>query len=194
MKTIAQFLFVLVMYAIGVAFFGAALAPGIFLVIKTARLTASSPLGWRCLALGFSVSAGYFLFGFTLIFLAGSVRTLLRLKLKEGNYPLFSFGAMKWAFVSALYLLINFTFIDFILLTPFASLLLQMLGAKIGKNVQVNSKFVFDASLLEIGDDNFLHDHLRRFIFGVSPSRAQLDAGLAVAKRNQQQNAVVPRL
>jgi acetyltransferase-like isoleucine patch superfamily enzyme len=28
-----------------------------------------------------------------------------------------------------------------------------MLGAKIGKNVQINSKFIFDASLLEIGDN-----------------------------------------
>jgi 2,3,4,5-tetrahydropyridine-2-carboxylate N-succinyltransferase/tetrahydrodipicolinate N-acetyltransferase len=32
-------------------------------------------------------------------------------------------------------------------------LLLRLLGAKLGKNVQINSKFIFDATLLEIGDN-----------------------------------------
>ena len=63
---------------------------------------------------------------------------------------------MQWAFVSSLYLMINFTFIDFILLTPFASILQRLLGAKLGKNVQINSKYVFDASLLEIGDNTVI--------------------------------------
>lgn len=49
--------------------------------------------------------------------------------------------------------MIQYTFIDFILLTPFANLLFRLLGAKLGKNVQFNSKFVFDATLLEIGDN-----------------------------------------
>jgi len=52
--------------------------------------------------------------------------------------------------------MINFTFIYFILLTPFANWRLKMLGAKIGKNVQINSKFIFDASLLEIGDNSVI--------------------------------------
>lgn len=64
-----------------------------------------------------------------------------------------SFEAFKWAFISSLYLMINYTFIDFVLLTPFANLLFRLLGAKLGKNVQFNSKYVYDASLLEIGDN-----------------------------------------
>ena len=49
--------------------------------------------------------------------------------------------------------MIHYTFIDFILLTPFANLLFRMLGARLGRNVQFNSKDVYDASLLEIGDN-----------------------------------------
>ena len=49
--------------------------------------------------------------------------------------------------------MIHYTFIDFVLLTPFSNLLFRLLGAKLGKNVQFNSKYVFDASLLEIGDN-----------------------------------------
>src|SRR4030042_5353348 len=69
---------------------------------------------------------------------------------------MFSAEAAKWALISSLYLMINFTFIYFILLTPFANWLLAMLGAKVGKNVQINSKFIFDATLLTIGDNTVI--------------------------------------
>lgn len=154
--TVAQILFSLLMYCMGTVFFGLALVPGIALVLKVWIATQAINNLIRFFFLGISLAAGYFLFGFSLIFLVGFVRTVLRLRLKEGNYPMFSWGALKWAFISSLYLMINFTFIDFILLTPFANLLLRLLGAKLGKNVQINSKFVFDATLLEIGDNTVI--------------------------------------
>lgn len=151
--TFGQLVFSLLMYCMGTIFFGIALVPGIALALKA--WTVGQGMGYfgRFLLLGVSLAGGYFLFGFSLILLAGFVRTALRLRLKEGNYPIFSWGALKWAFINSLYLMINFTFIDFILLTPFANLLLRLLGAKLGKNVQINSKFIFDATLLEIGDN-----------------------------------------
>lgn len=151
--SLGQLIFSLSMYLIGTVFFGLALIPAVGLVLKAWQAGLGlSPL-WRCSLLGFAVSAGYFLFGFSLILLAGGTRAIFRLRLKEGVYPIFSAGGLKWAFISSLYLLINFTFIDFILLTPFANFLQRLLGAKLGKNVQINSKFVFDATLLEIGDN-----------------------------------------
>lgn len=154
--TIFQTLFSLSMYLMGIIFFGIALTPAVFLLFKIWQLTAEIPLLLKCFLLGLTLAAGYFVFGFTLILLAGSIRILFRLRLKEGNHRIFSYQALKWAFISCLYLLINFTFIDFVLLTPFASILLRMLGAKLGKNVQINSKFVFDATLLEIGDNTVI--------------------------------------
>jgi acetyltransferase-like isoleucine patch superfamily enzyme len=152
-QTAVQLLFSLVMYALAAVFFGVALMPGLALLLKAWNATrASGPL-FRLFCLGTSLAAGFFLFGFTLILLVGGFRTVFRLRLKEGNHPFFSWEAMKWAFISSLYLLINFTFIEFILLTPFANLLFRLLGAKLGKNVQFNSKYVFDATLLEIGDN-----------------------------------------
>lgn len=151
--TIGQLIFALVMYAIGTVYFGLSLIPGIVIVLKAWNAgLLMQPLG-RYALLGFSLAGGYFIFGFSLIILAGSSRLILGLRLKEGNYPIFSRMALQWAFVSSLYLYINFTFIDFILVTPFANLLQRLLGAKLGKNVQINSKFVFDATLLEIGDN-----------------------------------------
>ncbi len=151
--TIVQATFTLLMYLLTSVFFGAALIPGIALFLNVQEATASFSLITKLFCLGVSIGAGYFLFGFSLIFLVGGFRTIFRLRLKEGSHPLLSFEAMKWAFISSLYLMINFTFIDFILLTPFANLLFRLLGAKLGKNVQFNSKYVYDATLLEIGDN-----------------------------------------
>ncbi|MCB9757333.1 MAG: hypothetical protein H6753_02775 [Candidatus Omnitrophica bacterium] len=153
MMTLAQVVFTVFMYGMGALFFGAALVPGLALIMKVWTVTADLSLLPRLFWLGTSIAMGYFIFGLTLIVLVGLFRTGLNLRLKEGVYPLVSFEAFKWAFISSLYLMINYTFIDFVLLTPFANLLFRLLGAKLGKNVQFNSKYVYDASLLEIGDN-----------------------------------------
>jgi acetyltransferase-like isoleucine patch superfamily enzyme len=153
---LGQLTFSLFMYLMGSVFFGAAMVPGLALLFKVWNSTlAYAPLT-RLFLLGFTLAAGYFLFGLTLILLVGLFRSLFRIRLHEGVHALFSMEALKWAFIGSLYLMINYTFIDFILLTPFSNLLFRLLGAKLGKNVQFNSKFVFDASLLEIGDSTVI--------------------------------------
>lgn len=153
LMTASQVVFTLFMYTMGAVFFGLALVPGLAFFLAVTTWASQAPWFWRTFAMGFSLAAMYFIFGFTLILLVGIFRTALGLKLREGHYPLFSREALKWAFVSSLYLMINFTFIDFILLTPFANLLFRLLGAKLGKNVQFNSRHVYDATLIEIGDN-----------------------------------------
>lgn len=153
LMTLGQLLFSVAMYALGIIFFGLALSPAVFIFFKVWELTNGTSLLMRSLVLGFTFGFGYFVFGFGLIVLSGLVRTIFRLRLREGSHKIFSFEALKWAFVSSLYLIINFTFIDFILLTPFANLLQRLLGARLGRNVQINSKFIFDSTLLEIGDN-----------------------------------------
>lgn len=154
--TVFQLVFSLIMYAMGVIYFGIALAPGIFLFFKVWNSTIAVSLLVRCIALGMAAAGGYFLFGFTLIILAGLTRAVFRLRLKEGNYRILSWQALQWAFLGSLYLMIQFTFVDFILLTPFVNFFLKLLGAKLGKNVQINSKFIADATLLEIGDNTVI--------------------------------------
>jgi hypothetical protein len=156
LMTISQLLFAVLMYCIGAVFFGLALVPVIALLFKVWSLTLHITLPARFIFLGISLGAGFFIFGLSLVIIAGLARLLSGLRLKEGNYPIFSWGAVKWAFVSSLYLIVNFTFMDFVLLTPFSNLLLRLLGAKLGRNVQINSKFIFDATLLEIGDNTIV--------------------------------------
>jgi len=154
--TAGQLIFSLLMYVIGTVFFAIALIPGIILVMQTWKVSLDMAGFWKFFIIGSSLAGAYFLFGFSLIATIGITRIIFRLKLKEGDYPIFSLGALNWAICGGLQLMINFTFIDFILLTPFANLLLRLLGAKIGKNVQINSKTISDASLLEIGDNTVI--------------------------------------
>lgn len=151
--TVGQLIFSLLMYAMGTVFFGLALVPALAFIFKMWAFAEGLTVFWKLFVMGMALSAGFIIFGLSLILVIGFTRTLLFLRLKEGNHSIFSWEAMKWAFISTLYLLINFTFMDFVLLTPFANLLLRLLGAKLGKNVQINSKFIFDATLLEIGDN-----------------------------------------
>ena len=151
--TLTQLLFTLFMYTMGTFFFGLALVPALALIFKVWNAAVSMDPIQRLFAVGFTVAFSYFLFGLTLVILVGLFRTIFNIRLKEGVHPMFSFEALKWCFTGCLYLMIHYTFIDFILLTPFANLLFRLLGAKLGKNVQFNSKYIFDASLLEIGDN-----------------------------------------
>ena len=140
LTVVVQLLFAIFMYLMGSIFFGAALVPGMALFLKVWHMTVSTTPLLRLFFVGTALSLGYFIFGLTLILLVGLFRTVLGLKLKEGTHPLLSLEAMKWAFISFLFLMIHYTFIDFILLTPFANILFRLLGAKLGKNVQFNSK------------------------------------------------------
>jgi len=128
--TLSQLVFTLLMYFMGSIFFGIAIMPGLALLMKVWLSTGDSGFITRLFYVGVSVSLAYFMFGLTLILLVGLVRTVLRLRLREGSYPMFSVMAMKWSLISSLYLMIQYTFIDFVLLTPIANLLFRMLGAE----------------------------------------------------------------
>jgi acetyltransferase-like isoleucine patch superfamily enzyme len=106
-----------------------------------------------------SLVLAYFVYGFSLVSILGLLRTVLRLNLKEGEYRVASIGMMRWMFINALYIIVSITFMDFILLTPIAALFFRLMGAKVGKNVQINSKNCADLSLLEIGDNTVIGGH-----------------------------------
>lgn len=154
--TLGQLVFTLLMYSLGIFYFGLALVPGVALFFKVWGLVQGLSPIYQFIAVGFSISAAFFLFGLSLVLLGGLTIMVFRLKLKEGKYPIFSWMALQWAFISSLYQMINFTFSNFLLCTPFMNLLLRMMGAKLGRNVQINSPHVYDASLVEIGDNTVI--------------------------------------
>ncbi len=167
-----QLLFTLLLYLLAVGVIGLAVFPAAALCYSVWAVTAGSPVPARLLSLSLSAAAGYFLYGLCLILIVAALRILLGWRLKEGDYPVVSLGAAQWACVNALQLMVTVTFMDFILLTPFALLFYRLMGAKVGRNVQINSKYCADLSLLEIGDGAVIGGHAT--VIGHSFERGKL--------------------
>ena len=154
--TLAQVVFTLLMYFIGIIVLGGTLYPSVFAVFYYWQHSVSFEPWLRILGLSIIISFSYFLFGILLIFTTSFTRIVLGLKVKEGVYPIGSVVMLKWMMASALTIAVRFVFMDFMLLTPFCALFYRMMGAKLGTNVQINSDRVGDIPLLEIGDNSVI--------------------------------------
>ncbi len=170
--SLIQMIFTLFLYSIGIAVIGISIFPGVVLCFKIWQACAGLMLGWKVFFLCLGITAAYFIYGICLIFTVGLFRWVFRLNLKEGEYPMQSLDALKWALVNSLVLVVSNTFMDFILLTPFINIFYRLMGAKLGKNVQINSKYCADLGLLEIGDKTVIGGHAT--VIGHSFERGRL--------------------
>ena len=151
--TLVSIIFTLFMYSIGVLILGVAIFPGVYFIYQLWMHTVNLSTGLRILYFCFGSVAAYFFSGAMLMLLVGFVRVIFRLELKEGEFDVGSLEIFKWVFVNAFFMVVKVAFMDFILLTPYCALFYRLMGAKIGRNVLINSKNVGDLSLLEIGDN-----------------------------------------
>lgn len=172
LATVVQMIFTLIMYAIGVVIMSIAAFPGIMMCFKVFTATAMWELPARIFICSLAAFGAYFIYGFCLIWVVAIVRVIFGLTLKEGEYKVPSWAAAKWAMTNALVLIVSVTFMDFMLLTPLASLFYRLMGAKLGMNVQINSKNCADLSLLEIGDNAVIGGHAT--VIGHSFERGRL--------------------
>lgn len=150
-STCVVLIFILVIFCLSVA-----LTPAIFIILKTLNVTMTWPLWHRSLTLAFGSAVAFCVFGVVLFFTVGLLNRVLGLQLAEGNFRYRDSNAIKWYFHNALLLLVRAFFIDFMLLTPSANVFYTLMGAKLGKNVHINSRLVADISLIEIGDNTII--------------------------------------
>ncbi len=110
----------------------------------------------KLLVFSLSISFGYFLFGVTLIFLCVLTKNLLGFRIKPGLFPLRSSDGHRWMGYNSLILMANAAFLDVLRISPFQTLFYRLMGAKIGKGVNINTCGLADLSMLEIGDNVIL--------------------------------------
>jgi non-ribosomal peptide synthetase-like protein len=151
-----QTVITILLFAEVAAVLGVALWPAVALWSwAAARLPADGAL--RLLGLGLALSAGYLVFGLALILVLPVARWLtLSVGTPVGRFRYLSFGAWRWASFNALTLVLRFSFVNWIRLTPFLPLYHRLMGARIGRRVQINSSIIADQNLLEIGDDTVI--------------------------------------
>jgi non-ribosomal peptide synthetase-like protein len=151
-----QFVVTLGLFAEVIAICGIALVPAVALLgWASSALPPSGIL--RLVGLGLAAAAGYFAFGLALVAILPIARwvTLAR-GTPVGRFEYLSVGAWRWASYNALTLILRFAFVNWIRVTPILPLYHRLMGAKIGRRVQINTAVVADQNLIEIGDDTVI--------------------------------------
>jgi non-ribosomal peptide synthetase-like protein len=134
-----------------------AATPGVYGALKAYAWVAAHDLpdiarvGAMCL-LG---ALAYFSYAVCVIFVVPLFR-ILSPGTPEGRYPYYSYKAFQWASYNALILLVRYSCINFIRVTPFINLFHRLMGMKIGRRVQINTAVIGDSNLIEIGDDSII--------------------------------------
>lgn len=138
------------------AVLGAALFPALSLWgFAEARLPPGGAL--RTLGLALALAGGWFVFGLALLVVIPVARWVtFALGTPVGRFPFLSMGAWRWASYNALTLMLRFTFVNWIRVTPFLPLYHRLMGARIGRRVQINTAVIADQNLVEIGDDTVI--------------------------------------
>ncbi len=154
--TPVQLLLTLLLFAEAAAVLGLAAAPAVALWSWASRaLPLQGPA--RLLVLSVAGAAGYFVFGLTLLLVIPAARWLtLAVGTPVGRFPFLSWGAWRWASFNALTLMLRFSFVNWIRVTPFLPFYHRLMGMKVGRRVQFNTAVVADQNLLEVGDDSVI--------------------------------------
>jgi len=130
---------------------GVSLVPGIYLVTAVNSLTQTLPSFFHFLALGISLTIGYFLYGLSLIFVIPAVNALSP-KVKPWRGIWYSLPAIPWYLHNALTYTVRYTFLEYLTPSPLNILFYRMMGMKIGKGVVINSTNISDPCLVELED------------------------------------------
>lgn len=156
LATPLQVVMTLALYAQLAVLGGLSAAPGIYLASQ--GLAATS--GWepfsRAAAAGCLLFGAYFLYLLTVMFVVAAFRVVTFAGTPLGRYSYYSFKGFQWASYNALILLVRYTCINFMRVTPFINLFHWMMGMKLGARVQINTAVIGDSNLIEIGDDTVI--------------------------------------
>lgn len=106
-----------------------------------------APVRFGCAA-ATAFLATVFALGLLVIF----ARIAFRLRVRAGAFPIASWPAVQWATYNFYLLMYRYTLMNFIRATPLHACFYRLMGARIGKGVQINSNVIADCNLLTIGD------------------------------------------
>lgn len=151
-KIATHLLTMLPVYFLGCLLLGSCLIPGIA-VFRALSAWAEPQSFWMQNGIyGFALALGLFLYGTTLIFLAPALNFLFRTNLKPWRGPYYSVESFKWFMHNAFTYVVRFTFLELITPSPLSLLFYRMMGMKIGRGVTINTTWISDPSLIELGD------------------------------------------
>jgi acetyltransferase-like isoleucine patch superfamily enzyme len=154
---------------------GLAAAPGLWVFRQVDGLTAAWAEWPRLVALGTGGFLAYFTFTLAVILVAGAFRLVTFAGTPLGTYSYYSLKGFQWASYNAIILLVRYTCINWMRVTPFLVLFHRLMGMKVGKRVQINTAVIGDSNLIEVGDDTVIGGDVT--LIGHSAERGNLVTG-----------------
>jgi non-ribosomal peptide synthetase-like protein len=154
---------------------GLAAVPGLWVFGEIDALSSAWSRFPRLFALGTGGFLAYFTYTVCVLFVAGAFRTITFAGTPLGTYSYYSLKGFQWASYNAIILLVRYSCINWIRVTPFIVLFHRMMGMKLGKRVQINTAVIGDSNLIEIGDDTVIGGDAT--LIGHSAERGNLVTG-----------------
>lgn len=157
----AYVIVVLGLYGIVATALGLALTPAVLLWQCVAGWSAGLPLLERAFAIALGAAVAFFVFGFALLIVVPIYNWVLPTKVRPFRGGYYTIQAAPWLLHNALFYLVRFTFLPFVTLTPFGIWFLKAMGMRIGRHAFINTEYISDPQLLQIGDDAALGGSVR---------------------------------
>lgn len=151
-KTATHVLTLIPVYLLSSFILGLCITPGIHMFKMLQTLASTSSLWMQNISLGIGLALGYFTYGITMLFIVPMFNLLLRTNLKPWRGPYYSAESVKWYLHNGLTYLARYTFLEFATPSPLSQLFYKMMGMKVGRGVVINSTWISDPSLIELGD------------------------------------------
>ena len=151
---LASYIIALVpLYALGISCMGISASPGVYFFMYISKNASAFPEPVNYLVLAISLVLSYFIYGFTLIFVAPLFNFIMPFRLKPFRSSYYSLESVPWYFHNAFTYIVRYTFLEFVTPTPVNMLFYRMMGMKIGKNANINTTNISDPRMIEIGDN-----------------------------------------
>lgn len=139
------------MYLQIVMIFGTVLAMAVWVAAKVIQQLLQWHWPWA-LAVGWAGSLAFLTVVWGLPLLVIVLSSLMRLRVHAGVHVGASFRAVQWANYNFYILLVRYTVMNFIRATPLQPWFYRLMGATMGRAVQMNSTIIADCNLLTVGD------------------------------------------
>ncbi|MGD9898668.1 MAG: hypothetical protein AB7T22_06030 [Calditrichaceae bacterium] len=152
-RTVSYLVALIPLYILGVMIMTISLTPGVYFFHYVLDITKDWMQVFQFGAIAFALVVGFFMYGFTIIFVAPFFNFILPLRIKPWRGGYYSLQSVPWYFHNAFTYLVRYTFLEFITPTPLNILFYRLMGMKIGKGVHLNTTNISDPSLIEIEDN-----------------------------------------
>lgn len=152
-RTVSYLIALIPLYLLGIIIMSISLTPGVYFFQYILDLSKEWIPIYHFGVIAFALVIGFFMYGFTIIFVAPFFNFILPVRIKPWRGGYYSLQSVPWYFHNAITYLVRYTFLEFITPTPINILFYRLMGMKIGKGVHLNTTNISDPSLIEIEDN-----------------------------------------